>query len=208
MPAQLTFEQFLSDAAQNGEAVNILFEQRLFDLVGVLHKISGALSEALVPHELVGGLAVLVHVEEADPAHAMLTRDVDLMVRREDLDRIKDAAARHGFRFRHSAGLDMLLFGSTDSAKNAVHLLFSGEKVRPNQATPNPPIVPEKKRILGHEVMVIPLAGLVRMKLSAFRLKDQVHIQVMDAAGLITAEVEQSLSGQLRSRLQHVRQTE
>ena len=46
------------------------------------------------------------------------------------------------------------------------------------------------------------------MKLSAFRLKDQVHIQVMDAAGLITAEVEQSLSGQLRSRLQHVRQTE
>jgi hypothetical protein len=208
MPAQLTFEQFLSDAAQNGEAVNILFEQRLFDLVGVLHKISGALSEALVPHELVGGLAVLVHVEEADPAHAMLTRDVDLMVRREDLDRIKDAAARHGFRFRHSAGLDMLLFGSTDSAKNAVHLLFSGEKVRPNQATPNPPIAPEKKRILGHEVMVIPLAGLVRMKLSAFRLKDQVHIQVMDAAGLITAEVEQSLSGQLRSRLQHVRQTE
>ena len=207
MPAQLTFEQFLSDAAQNGEAVNILFEQRLFDLVGVLHKISGALSEALVPHELVGGLAVLVHVEEADPAHAMLTRDVDLMVRREDLDRIKDAAARHGFRFRHSAGLDMLLFGSTDSAKNAVHLLFSGEKVRPNQATPNPPIAPEKKRILGHEVMVIPLAGLVRMKLSAFRLKDQVHLIDLLEVGLIDGTWCSRFPPQLSARLKQLIET-
>ena len=84
----------------------------------------------------------------------MLTRDIDLLVRREDLGRIKDAAARHGFRFRHSAGLDMLLYGAAGH-KSPVHLIFSGEKVRPNQATPNPPIAPEKKRILGHEVMVI-----------------------------------------------------
>src|SRR5471030_2138926 len=78
----------------------------------------------------------------------------------------KDAAARHGFRFRHFAGLEMLLYSNTDSAKNAVHLIFSGEKVRPNQATPNPPIAPEKKRIHNQEVMVIPVADLVRMKLS------------------------------------------
>jgi len=204
----VTFEQFLSDAAARGEAVNTLFEERLFDLVGILHKIGDTLAQADIPHELVGGLAVLVHVEEADPTHAMLTRDIDLMVRRADLDRIKVAAARHGFRFRHSAGLDMLLYGETDSAKNAVHLIFSGEKVRPNQATPNPPIAPEKKRIQGREAMVIPLSDLVRMKLSAFRLKDQVHIQVMDAAGLITPEVEERLDGELRSRLQHVRETD
>jgi hypothetical protein len=203
-----TFAQFLTDAAQNGEAVNTLFEERLFDLVGVLHKISEALSAEGVPHELIGGLAVLVHVEEADPTHAMLTRDVDLMVLRADLERIKDAAAKHGFRFRHAAGLDMLLYGNTDSAKNAVHLIFSGEKVRPDQATPNPPIAPEKKRIHNQEVMVIPVADLVRMKLSSFRLKDQVHIQVMDAARLITSDVEKKLTDELLARLQHVRETE
>ena len=38
-----------------------------------------------------------------------LTRDVDLMVRREDLERVKQAAANHGFRFRHAAGVDMLI---------------------------------------------------------------------------------------------------
>ncbi|HXM44635.1 MAG TPA: hypothetical protein VN924_25585 [Bryobacteraceae bacterium] len=185
-----------------------MFEQRLFDLAGVLHKIAGPLMAEGVPHELIGGLAVLVHVEEADPEHTTLTRDVDLMIRRSDLDRVKEIAARHGFRFRHTAGLDMLLYGDTSSARNAVHLLFSGEKVRPNQATPNPPIQPERKSILGEDVFVIPVADLVRMKLSANRDKDRVHIRGMDAAGLITAEVESTLPVELKARLQHIRETE
>jgi hypothetical protein len=202
------FTQFLAEAAQKGEVVNILFEKRLFDLVGVLHKITDTLAAEGIPHELIGGLAVLVHVEEADPTHATLTRDVDLMVRREDLERIKEAAAKNGFRFRHSAGLDMLLYGDADSARNAVHLIFSGEKVRSNQANPNPPIAPEKKRILGEDVPVIPVADLLRMKLSAFRDKDRVHVRSMDAAGLITTGIEEKLPGELRVRLQQVRETE
>ena len=204
----LTFTQFLHDAADRGEAVNLVFEQRLFDLAGILHRITGPLIAEHVPHELIGGLAVLVHVEEADPEHSTLTRDVDLMIRRSDLERVREIAARHGFRFRHTAGLDMLLYGDTTSARNAVHLLFSGEKVRPNQATPNPPIQPETKSLLGAEVFVIPVADLVRMKLSAFRDKDRVHIRSMDAAGLITAEVERALPVELQERLQHIRETE
>jgi hypothetical protein len=204
----LTFEQFLRTTAARGEAINTLFEERLFDLVGVLHKIAQVLSDAGIPYELIGGLAVLVHVEEANPELTALTRDVDLMIRREDLERIKEATASHGFRFRHTAGVDMLLYGETDSARNAVHLVFSGEFVRPNQAAPNPPIAPEKKQIHGGEVMVIPVADLVRMKLSSYRLKDQVHIKSMDAAGLITPEVEAKLPAELSARLQHVRETE
>lgn len=202
------FAQFLADAARRGEAVNTLFEQRLFDLVSVLHKITDALTGAGIPHELIGGLAVLVHVEEAEPEHSVLTRDIDLMVRRPDLERVKNAAAKAGFRFRHVAGVDMLLYGDTDSARNAVHLIFSGEKVRPHQATPNPPIAPERKRIQGREIMIIPVADLVRMKLSSFRDKDRVHVRSMDAAGLITSDVEKSLPAELQSRLQHVRETE
>lgn len=202
------FAQFLAEAAEKGEVVNILFEARLFDLVGVLHKITATLTAEGIPHELIGGLAVFVHVEEADPTHSTLTRDVDLLVHREDLDRIKLAAARNGFRFRHTAGLDMLLYGEADSAKSAVHLIFTGEKVRPTQATPNPPIAPERKRILGEDVLVIPVADLLRMKLSAFRDKDRVHVRSMDAAGLITAGIEGKLPGDLRARLQHVRETE
>jgi len=204
----LTFEQFLRDTARRGEVVNLMFEERLFDLVGVLHKITDPLMAENVPHELIGGMAVLVHVEEADPGQSTLTRDVDLMIRRSDLERVKEIALRQGFRFRHAAGLDMLMHGPSDSARNAVHLIFSGEKVRPNQAAPNPPIQPEKKAVLGREVFVIPVADLVSMKLSSNRDKDRVHIRAMDAAGLITPEVEHGLPEELQGRLRYTRETE
>src|SRR5271168_47556 len=170
----LSFEEFLADAARRGEAVNTLFEERLFDLVGVLHKITDALVAERIPHEVIGGLAVLIHVEEANPEYTSLTRDVDLMVNRSDLERIKLAVEKHGFRFRHVAGVDMLIYGEAESAKNAVHLIFSGEKVRPNYVAPTPPIELERKRIQGKEVMMIPVADLLKMKLTSNRDKDRV----------------------------------
>ncbi len=46
------------------------------------------------------------------------------------------------------------------------------------------------------------------MKLTGFRLKDQVHLQDMDNAGLITTEIEARLPEVLRDRLAQVRVTE
>src|SRR5437868_3265436 len=130
----LTFQEFLERAADRGEVVNTLFEERLFELVGVLFRIADSLDAMRIPYEVVGGLAVLIHVEEVSPEHSALTRDVDLMVRRADLERVKEAAALSGFRFRHTAGIDMLVYGADESARNAVHLLFSEEKVRVDHA--------------------------------------------------------------------------
>lgn len=185
-----------------------MFEERLFHLVGILHKITDALIAGHIEHEVVGGLAVLIHVEEANPELTSLTRDIDLMVRRSDLEQIKLAAAEHGFRFRHAAGVDMLIYGDAESARNAVLLIFSGEKVRPAYPAPNPPIQPELKRIHGKDVMVVSVADLVRMKLTSFRDKDRVHIRSLDAAGLLTSEIEVQLAPELAARLQHIRETE
>ena len=203
-----TFEQYLRGAAERGMVVNLMFEQRLFELVSVLHRITGLLTAENVAHELVGGLAVLVHVEEIDPEQSMLTRDVDLMIRRSDLRHVIDIAERHGFRYRHAASLDMLLYGDSDRARNAVRILFSGEKVRQTQVLPNPEIAPERKNLQGRSVSVIPIPDLIRMKLSSYRLKDQVHIQVMDAAGLIPLDIESGLPKELFARLTAVRASE
>jgi len=46
------------------------------------------------------------------------------------------------------------------------------------------------------------------MKLSSWRDKDRVHVRGMDAAGLITREVEEGLSVELQARLRNVRETE
>jgi hypothetical protein len=203
-----TFTEFLGNAASKREFVNILFEERVFELIGTLQKLSQPLEQAGVPHELVGGLAVFLHVENADSTHSSLTRDIDVMIRRDDLPRVVAIAEQHGFRFRHSAGLDMLLYGDADSARNAVHLLFAGEKVKETQLEAHPRIRPVRSGIHGQEFLVIPVIDLVRMKLSAYRDKDRVHVRGMDAAGLITLEIEHGLDEGLRSRLRHIRETE
>jgi len=57
-------------------------------------------------------------------------------------------------------------------------------------------------------ILIAPVADLVLMKLTSFRLKDKVRIQDLDGVGLITPEIEKSLSEPLRQRLAEVRATE
>jgi len=204
----VTFAEFLENAASKREFVNVLFEERVFELIGTLQKLSLPLEQAGVPHELVGGLAVFLHVENADSTHSSLTRDIDIMIQREDLPRVVAVAEGHGFRYRHSAGIDMLLFGETNSARNAVHLLYAGEKVKATQLESHSGIRPVRAGLHGQDFWVIPVLDLVRMKLSSYRDKDRVHVRGMDAAGLITGDVERALSEALLARLRNVRETE
>jgi len=202
----MQFQQFLEETAAKGEVVNLVFEERLFNLVGMLQKIADPLAAANIPYEVIGGLAVLIHVEEADPTHSVLTRDADILIDRSNLERVIAVAESRGFRFRHVAGVDMLMHG--EKAIHAVPLLFSGEKVKPSQVMPNPTLAPQRKMIKGQEVWVVPVVDLVRMKLSANQDKDRVHLRSLDAAGLITPEIERGLPESLRARLQRVRETE
>jgi hypothetical protein len=127
------------------------------------------------------------------------------MVHRGDLERIKEVAAQHGFTFRHAAGVDMLLPPGETKAVNAVHLIFTGEKVRPNQALPNPPLRPEHVPVHGVNVSVISVPDLVLMKLSNNWDIDRVHVDDLDSVGLVTPEMESALPSVLRDRLQEIR---
>ena len=183
-------------------AVNTFFEERLerlFDLAQVVEKLFTA---AGLDYRVVGGLAAYLYVEEAQPDAGRLTRDIDIVARRQDIDAIAAAAPAFGLEYRHVAGVDMLVQAADPSARRAVHIVFSGEKVREAYPEPTPEI--GICRIL-HGVRLTPLADLVRMKLSSFRLKDQVHLQDLDEAGLITPEIEGGLGDAHRTRLAEVR---
>ncbi len=177
--------------------------QQLFELLQRLHAV---LTEAGVQYRVVGGLAVFLQVSERDPNLARLTRDVDIAVDRSDLARITQIAGRFGFRYRHVAGVDMLLDIQQPKARSAVHLIFIREKIRPDYLEP----VPEFSRptVTAEGVLLASVSDLVRMKLTSFRLKDKVHLIDLDSVGLITPEVEQSLTGPLRLRLKQVREEE
>ena len=67
-------------------------------------------------------------------------------------------------------------------ARDAVHVIFANEKVRKESVAPAPDIDPHD---LAPPFRVLALESLVRMKLTSFRLKDQVHIQDLIGVGLI-----------------------
>ena len=178
------------------------FVENLFERMRRFHS---ALADAGIPYRIIGGMAVFYHVSERDHDKARFTRDVDAAVRRADLDRIIAAAEVSGFKYRHVAGIDMLVDPVQPSARSAVHLVFAGERVRATDPEP----IPFSDPVLTIEgILLAPVADLVRMKLTSFRLKDKVHIQDMDSVGLISAEIEQSLPEALRQRLNEVRATE
>ena len=200
----LTFEQFIHQTIEKGEAINTLFEERLFALVGTLERIAGALAGEKIPYEVIGGMAVMVQVNRVEPSAVRNTKDIDIMIHRTDLERIKEVAHQSGFTFRHAAGLDMLPPGETKAA-NAVHLVFSGERTKANQAIPNPPLRPEHLFVHGIEVAVIPVLDLVSMKLANNRDIDRVHIRDLDLVGLLSPRIESVLPPVLHARLEEIR---
>jgi hypothetical protein len=204
----LAFVQFLKDTAEKGGAINTLFEERLFALVGTLERIAGPLAAAKIPYEVIGGMAVMLQVNRVEPSAVRNTKDIDIMIHRVDLERIKDVAEHHGFTFRHAAGVDMLLPQGETKAANAVHLVFTGEKTKANQPVTNPPLRPEHLSVHGVEVAVIPVMDLVSMKLANNRDIDRVHVRDLDSVCLITPEIEKALPSVLHQRLEEIRSKE
>jgi hypothetical protein len=100
----------------------------------------------------------------------------------------------------------MLVNAEQPRARSAVHLVFVREKVRPEDLAPIPPFSPPA--IAEEGILLAPVADLLRMKLTSFRLKDKTHVVDLDSVGLITAEIEASLPEALRVRLKQVREEE
>ena len=183
--------------------VNTLFENKVEQLYDVTARLASALENAGIPYQIIGGFAVFAHVDAVDPLGARLTRDVDIAVDRQRLQDIAAAAEPAGFRYRHVTGFDMLVDAKEPKARSAVHLVFANEKVRPEYVDSVPGISMPERSKKGY--WIAPVADLLRMKLTSFRLKDKVHIQDLESARLITAEMEASLPEALRARLVEVR---
>lgn len=170
----------------------------------MLLRLKAACSDAKVEYEVIGGFAVYLHVDRIDPMEARLTRDIDINIRRQDVEVLASVAERHGFAFRHAAGIDMLVDPNAPRARSAVHMFISGTKIRPHYLSS----VPEPAPVILDGFSVAPVDHLVQMKLTSFRPKDITHVQDMLAVGLITPEIEEGLSPELRARLEDVKKME
>ena len=166
-----------------------------------LRRVTNALNEADVPYAVIGGNAVQHWVAQVDESVVRNTRDVDIILNKPDLDRAISALERVGFVYRRSAGVSMFLDGPDAKARDAVHVVFAGEKVREEYPEPVPGISDYE---LMENAKTLPLETLVRMKLTSFRRKDQVHILDMISIGMIDDSWLSRLSSELQRRLQEL----
>jgi hypothetical protein len=166
-----------------------------------LKRSTAALERAGIPYAVIGGNAVAEWVGRVDEDAVRNTRDVDILIRREDLEAVKAALEPVGFVYAHSFGVDMFLDGPAGRPTSAVHLLFAGEIVREGDKVPTPPIEAAE---VGPEFKVLNLEALVRMKLTAFRLKDRVHLLDLIGVGLLDSTWPARLPTELGARLQEL----
>jgi hypothetical protein len=172
-----------------------------------LERAAVALSGQGIRYAVVGGNAVAAWVSRVDVAAVRNTRDVDILLRREDMDRARAALEAAGFVHRRvaslgkAAAMDVFLDGPEAKVRDAVHILWAGEKTLPDALEPTPE--------LGHTepadgFELIPLEDLVRMKLISFRDKDRMHLRDLTSVGLLDESWPARFSPLLGERLQKI----
>ena len=163
-----------------------------------LLKATATLERAQIPYAVAGGNAVAAWVTTVDEAAVRNTRDVDILLRRNDLEIAKSAFQSEGFVYRHDAGMDIFLDSVDAKARGAVYILFAGEKVRPEELLSNPDVADS---VQADSYRILSLEALVLIKLTAFRDKDRTHLRDLLDVSLIDETWLERLPPSLAERL-------
>jgi hypothetical protein len=162
---------------------------------------TATLAKADVPYAVVGGHAVTPWVARIDRSAVRNTPDVDILICRTDFERACDALLRAGFVYDPKLGVDVFHDAPEAADRDAVHILYAGERFRPDDAMVAPNVDDVE---VGAEFRYLRLEALVRMKLTSYRLKDRVQLLDMIDVGLVDATWPSRFSRPLDARLQEL----
>jgi hypothetical protein len=169
-----------------------------------LGRAAAALGSVGVKYAVVGGNAVAAWVSRVDAAAVRNTRDVDILLRREDMEQAKAALESAGFVHRRvaslgkAAAMDVFLDSPDAKVRDAIHILWAGEKALPDAVEATPELGLTEP---GDDFELIPLDDLVRMKLTSFRDKDRMHLRDLLSVGLLDESWPARFPGVLAERL-------
>lgn len=166
-----------------------------------LRRATRALDAAGIPYAVVGGNAVAEWIARIDEGAVRNTRDVDLLIRRADFGAARTALEGTGFIYHQLLNVDMFIDGPQGRPSEAVHLHYAGEKLLPEYENVLPDLDESERAV---EFQVANLEALVRMKLIAYRRKDQVHLLDLIGVGLLDATWPARFPPPLGARLQQL----
>src|ERR1017187_4374474 len=92
------------------------YEEALETISQRVRRAAAALEKHRVPYAVIGGNAVAAWVSRIDPEAVRGTRDVDIAIRRAELERATEAMAEAGFKFREELGIAKFV----DAVKSAI----------------------------------------------------------------------------------------
>jgi hypothetical protein len=166
-----------------------------------LLRATSALKNAGIPFAVCGGNAVTFWVSTVDEGAVRNTREIDLLVYRNDLPSI--TVALENAAFVADVVYDVVMFrdGADGKPSEAIRLLFAGEKTRSDHSHPAPEItcIPDPANF-----PVVTLESLVVMKLLSNRDKDRTHLRDLIGVGLVDSSWPAKLPSQLAERLQQI----
>lgn len=171
----------------------------------IMKTVTSALDEAGIPYAVIGGNAIATWVGTRDVGAIRATKDVDLLMRRADIDLAAKALAPLGFTQEEVRGIPVFIEASDPRPSQGVHIVLANEKVREHSGHASPDVTESVRAADGFSVL--DLGPLLVMKLEANRRHDQVHIEDMLRVGLIDAPLAAALPHDLLDRLRHVRDT-
>ncbi len=186
------------------EETNSVFERmyRAVELVKQrLDRTCIALRNASVPYCVIGGNAVAAWVATIDDGAVRNTRDVDILLREQDLDLATIALESAGFVRDSVMNVIVFLDGPNGKPSQGIHVLLAERKVRDEYTTATPSI-DQAVDIEGRSI--VELNALVEMKLNSFRDKDRTHLRDMIQIGLIDSTWPARFAKNLGDRLQEL----
>jgi hypothetical protein len=104
---------------------------------------TGALETAGISYALVGGHAVAAWVATIDASAVRNTPDVDILLSRSDIHAAAQVFEEAGFVRQPVAGtdVDQFLDGTQGKARDAVHIVIAGEKLRAEHSAVAPNVL-------------------------------------------------------------------
>ncbi len=167
-----------------------------------MQRAAEALTAGNVPFVVIGGNAVGLWVATRDEGAVRNTKDVDILLARRDLKLAEEAMSKAGFDLTEVNGVTVFLDRADPMPSRGVHVLFAGERIRPHDPTPAPPVTVGMLSRSG--VPAIDLRELLILKLIAFRDRDRVHIRDLIGVGLVDMATLEIMPPELRPRLKQI----
>jgi hypothetical protein len=166
-----------------------------------LERSTKALADAGIPYAIVGGNAVAAWVATKDDGAVRTTKDVDLLLAKEDESRATVALEAAGFVHAFTMNVTMFLDGPGGKPSQAIHVLWANAKVRDDYAIASP----STDQVIDIEgKRVVELLELLQMKLVSNRDKDRVHVRDMIGVGLIDESWLSKIPDAMQDRLQEL----